>query len=170
MFSRFVRRNFGRHRSFFGLEGKTSQINGQYKDVVPWSWKCEQSGKETALAENKERAPAFNLFQYLEGHSNATHAFLLGLLPWKGTLKTTYRVSNISQSQCRGLSPAGNEAPCSRSLTPPPRWDGEVKIQQNLVGRDKKREGSLTTYGQRQKRLNFGGKINQFNLLPIKTE
>ena len=61
--------------------------------------------------------------------------------------------------QCRGLSPAGNKAPRSRSLTPPPRWDREEKIQQKkLVGQDKDREGSLTTYGHRQNRLNFGEK------------
>ena len=29
--------------------------------------------------------------------------------------------------QCRGLGPAGNKAPRSHSLTPPPRWDGEEK-------------------------------------------
>ena len=57
---------------------------------------------------------------------------------------------------CHGLGPAGNKAPRSRSLTPPPWQDGEEKIQQKkLVGWDKDREGSLTNDGHRQNRLDL---------------
>ena len=73
-------------------------------------------------------------------------------------------------SKCRGLSPAGHKAPRSPSLTPPLRRDREEKIQQKGSWVETRTGRSLTNYGHRKNRLDFWGKINQFNLLTTKSE
>ena len=75
-----------------------------------------------------------------------------------------------SLSACRGLGPADNKAPRSRSLTPPPGGMGRRKYNKRLMSRDKDREGSLTNYGHRQKPESTWGEKKKSNLLPIKSE
>jgi len=48
-------------------------------------------------------------------------------------------------------------------------WTGERKYDERLMGRDKDRETSLTSYHHGQNRLNLGRK-NKFYLSPIKSE
>ena len=68
-----------------------------------------------------------------------------------------------------GLSPAGNKAPRSRLLTPPPQRDGEEKIQK-ARGLRQGQAGITHHLWSQAKQTQFWGKINQFNLLPTKSE
>jgi len=46
----------------------------------------------------------------------------------------------------------------NHSITPPPQLDGERKYDERLMGQEKDREGSLTSYCHGQNRLNLGRK------------
>ena len=83
--------------------------------------------------------------------------------PWFSTFNLMERVLEhvfacIPSVCCRGLGPAGNKAPHSRSLTPPQR-DRKEKIQQKAC-RSRQGQGRIThqLWSQTKNRLDLGGR------------